>query len=114
MDFQESQAQQANAENEALRKELRERKQQLQAMTDKVAAPRPSRGTHTAPRAPSPRQLPARRRLSVRGPAPLTQGHGTAPGLSSGLRGHPRLLGLLAPAHFSGTPGPCVPGLSPC
>lgn len=37
LDFQESQLRKINRENETLQKELRERKQQLQAMTDKVA-----------------------------------------------------------------------------
>ncbi|XP_023392756.1 coiled-coil domain-containing protein 27 [Pteropus vampyrus] len=37
VDFQESQLQKVNTENELLQKELRERKQQLQAMTDKFS-----------------------------------------------------------------------------
>lgn len=41
MDFQESQLQKVNTEHELLQKELRERKQQLQAMTDKVAVATP-------------------------------------------------------------------------
>lgn len=39
VDFQESQLQKVNMENEMLQKELRERKQQLQAMSEKVAVP---------------------------------------------------------------------------
>ena len=37
MEFQESQLLKINTENEMLQKELRERKKQLQAMSDKVA-----------------------------------------------------------------------------
>lgn len=38
MEFQESQLLKINMENEMLQKELRERKKQLQAMSDKVTA----------------------------------------------------------------------------
>lgn len=42
VDFQESQLQKVSMENELLQTELRERKQQLQAMTDKVAVASPA------------------------------------------------------------------------
>lgn len=48
MDFQESQLQTLNMENETLQKELRERKDQLQAMSNKVAVPL-SQGGHQQP-----------------------------------------------------------------
>lgn len=44
MDHLESQLQKVNMEHELLRKELRERRQQLQAMTDKVRASPPTAG----------------------------------------------------------------------
>lgn len=109
VDFQESQLQKVNTENELLQKELRERKQQLQAMTDKVAvasrAPPQLRGAQFS----HPTDGEAERRAV--GTLP---GHTTAPPAALWPERPSCHLGLLALGHFSGISWPPSPrGQSP-
>ncbi|ELK10597.1 Coiled-coil domain-containing protein 27 [Pteropus alecto] len=107
VDFQESQLQKVNTENELLQKELRERKQQLQAMTDKVAvasrAPRSS-GVPSFP-------IPRMEKLNAE-----QQGHPQAtpprPQRPSGRRGHPVTWASWLLATSQASPGPRVPEFS--
>lgn len=110
MDFQESQLQKVNTEHELLQKELRERKQQLQAMTDKVAVATPA----PSPQLRGARFSPPTKAEAERGAAATLPGHAAAPAAALWPEMASRLLGLLAPGHFSGISWPPSPrGQSP-
>lgn len=107
VDFQESQLQQVNTENNTLQKELRERKDQLQAMSNKVAMPL-SRGGCQQP-------LPSHcwaRGVGDGSPGGLVPGHSMphGPALPAGPHHPPGAAWLLATSPAS--LGPQVPGLS--
>lgn len=94
VDVQESQLHMLNMENETLQKELRERKDQLQAMSNKVAMP----VTQGSPAAPPIPPIPSWGSLSWVTPHPLALhcplAHTVLPELlgSRSLLQHPRVL----------------------